>query len=142
MYKTLFFDLRRFSLQISRSTSQVLMAEFLGTFLYFMSNYPRKWSNNFYSNLWRGIRWCHENNAFIVGSGKDKVVDCLGTKIKGHILLIKSIYFSSVLEMYAKLKDQMKNRRLVPVSFLSKIYKRRCGLILHADNSNTINTCV
>lgn len=44
--------------------------------------------------------------------------------------------------MYAKLKDQMKNRRLVSVSFLSNIYKRRSGLILHADNSNTINTCV
>ena len=39
-----------------------------------------------YSNLLLGIRWCCENNAFIVGSGKDKGVDCLGRRVKGHIL--------------------------------------------------------
>lgn len=38
-----------------------------------------------YSNLLLCIRWCRENNVFIVGSGRDKGVDCLGRRIKGHI---------------------------------------------------------
>ena len=40
--------------------------------------------------------------------------------------------------MYAKLKDQMKNSRSVSDFFFDKIYKKKSGLILHADNSKQL----